>query len=744
MAKVSHPNVVAVHDVGIDGACVFVAMEFVAGGTLAVWLREAERDWMAVLGKFILAGRGLAAAHSAGIVHRDFKPDNVLVGPGERVVVTDFGLARATTGAEVTRRRSVGAGETGGSAEALAGTPAYMAPEQHFGEPVGPLSDLFSFCVALYEGLYGYRPFDALSWEGIRAKIKAGVVPPPPVDSPVPRRIFRVLVRGLSLDPGARWPSMEALVETLERDPVRSRLRGLGLAGLVGATAALSYTVAVSQLGERSRCVGAGAEVAAVWGPEARVAVERAFVATGAPFAGAVWQRVAGRLDGYAGAWAASASEACEANAAGRESDRLFDLRRSCLERRRAHLGALVAALREADREAVENAVQAVAGLPRVESCGDVERLMAAVPLPEDPVEAAAVEREEGELARARVLEAIGHYDAGLQVVGGVTARAEEMGYAPLEAEAALVRGVLEAAMAEPEAAARSLEAALRLGIENDQHDVAAEAAARRVFVVGEGLGRHGEALAEGPYAAALVARAGEVRLAALLQNNLGTVEDLKGEDVAAKVSYERAITLLTEAGEEGDPLLAVAHFNLGAMYYDQGAVERAAGHYREAERRMVEVLGESHPYVAHALTGLGEAALAMGDVVAAESSFGGALATLEASFGRDHFFVWQALAGIGRVHLRRGDREAARAEFARVVALGEREGRPSSAVGDALEGLGELAEGSGDVAAARGFYERAAAAFEAALGEGSARVIQARGRAAALCEPAAGSVGGA
>ena len=198
MARIIHPDVITVYDVGTRGTQLFVAMEFVKGGTLRSWC-SPRRPWREVLAKYLRAGRGLSFAHASGVVHRDFKPDNVLVGDDGRVRVTDFGLARALE-EEPSSLRSVATDSNPFDATltrtgALVGTPAYMAPEQLNGAPASPLSDMFSFCVALYEGLYDERPFGGNNLAALRASAASGAVREAPPGARVPRSVRRVLLQ---------------------------------------------------------------------------------------------------------------------------------------------------------------------------------------------------------------------------------------------------------------------------------------------------------------------------------------------------------------------------------------------------------------------------------------------------------------------------------------------------------------------------------------------------------------------
>src|SRR5690606_10655235 len=266
MARLSHPNVVTVHEVGTHQGQVFVAMEFVDGGDLRGWLKSQPRSWQQIVAVFCQAGEGLAAAHAAGIVHRDFKPDNVLVGNDGRVRVADFGLAHAhdevldrgelepsmSSSTSSSNRLDQALTRTG----ALMGTPAYMAPEQYAGRRTDARTDQFAFCVALWEGLYGRRPFSGANMIALSTAIAEGTIDEPPADTEVPAWLRVALVRGLSPRPDHRWPSMPTLLEVLGNDPQLRRRRRLRIATIVGATAivlaGLSY-VAGKALRENAR-----------------------------------------------------------------------------------------------------------------------------------------------------------------------------------------------------------------------------------------------------------------------------------------------------------------------------------------------------------------------------------------------------------------------------------------------------------------------------------------------------------
>jgi hypothetical protein len=223
MARLSHPNVVSVHDVGTFEDQVFVAMELVDGKTLRQWLRDEPRPWQLVLEVFVEAGRGLAAAHANGVVHRDFKPENVLVGTDRRIRVSDFGVARSMEAEKDNAPALAGdaALEAWSQCDTLTqtgvvkGTLAYMAPEQFQGKAADGRSDQFSFCIALYEALYGYRPFASKTLRALAAEVCEGKVREPDPNSPVPEAVKMALLRGQRADPEERFPSLTHLLDAL-------------------------------------------------------------------------------------------------------------------------------------------------------------------------------------------------------------------------------------------------------------------------------------------------------------------------------------------------------------------------------------------------------------------------------------------------------------------------------------------------------------------------------------------------
>lgn len=256
MARLAHANVVTVHDAGTIDNHAFIAMEFVEGSTLPAWLKESPRTWREIIDAFAQAGTGLAAAHRAGTVHRDFKPDNVLVGEDGRVQMGDFGLVSIAGDREtVETLRVVDASVPASLTQTgtLLGTIRYMGPEQHSGKEVDARSDQFAFCVALYEGLYSEFPFAGETYKDIRENVLAGAVQGVPEESDVPAWVHAVVMRGLSTAADDRYASMEELLEDLANDPSVARKRRLVIGGVsvvFVALAALAVTGLLGAAGE--------------------------------------------------------------------------------------------------------------------------------------------------------------------------------------------------------------------------------------------------------------------------------------------------------------------------------------------------------------------------------------------------------------------------------------------------------------------------------------------------------------
>ena len=695
MAKVSHPNVVAVYDVGALDDQVFLAMELIDGPDLADWLRAEPRPWREVLDLFVMAGRGLAAAHAAGLVHRDFKPANVILAGGV-AKVTDFGLAKAA-GSDVSDAglpTATSSPVPPRSSEltapgAVVGTPRYMAPEQREGR-ADARADQYSFAVALDESLR-----DA-------------------VGTP-PRSIRRVLARALQADPEARHPSMDALLAALSR--ASQRRIGLGIAGAGGIGLAAMIALALASPREQP-CAASRQRLAGVWDPSLRAATANAFAKAG-PRGADVFAVIGAAVDDHADRWVSMHRETCRATRVRREqSEELMDLRMACLDARRAELGALVEQLATVDAASLSTMAQAVHKLRPLTGCADPPNLLAPT-RPPDPGAAGEAAAVRAVLASARALGHVGKYGDGVPVALDAAERARTLGWRPLIAEALLEAGMLSGQAGEAEEAERLLLEAVWMA-EASRHDrVAAEAWTLLVFsTVQQGKGFE-RAPAWAARADAAIVRIEEDReLRSRLENHLGAVAYMKGDFPEARAHWERALAEATALHPEDHPDVARVASNLGVVLDELGEGEAAEREYRRAIEIWTRSLGAEHPLVAAASSNLGSLLRGRGEVEAAIELYRRALAIYEATVGAEHPSVADTLLNLGNALLPLGRHDEAFEIYRRALAVREKAfGADSPQVAAVLTSLGTAHREQGDPAQGLVELERALAIQIAALG---------------------------
>jgi len=728
MAKLSHPNVVTIYDVGTAGEAVFLAMELVEGVTLRAWSEE-RRSWQELRDACVQAGRGLAAAHAVGLVHRDYKPDNVIV-DGTRARVGDFGLATALQ-SETTESMVGGEVEgTGGRStmrsSARVGTPAYMSPEQLKRTRPDARSDQYAFCVATYEVLCGTHPFAAPTFVAMVERIQSARIEPPARE--VPRWLVAALLRGMQERPEDRFADMNELLAAMQRDRRRrAGVRAVGVALLLVGASAGAYAVgAQREPAEGLPCKGAREAIAGAWSAERAGEVEVAFTRERPRYGAAVAREVIGEINAWATGWASMHEDACEATHVRREqSEALLDLRMGCLGGQRRELEALVARFAAADPEVVDHAVAAVTALPAVEACADVEALGAIVALPRDPLIAAEVEAVRDAAAEAWALLRTGRYEAAAEQGQALRERAAATWYGPVMAEvelfvahAARQRGELPNARA---AALESLWAA-----QASRHDRIVAQAWTALLEIEGTAGRYPNAVELGRHAGAAVVRLGSpVSLEAPLRNAMGVVFDNLGRYDEAEHELRRALELRRGGGGGGEdgPEVARVLTNLGNLARNRREYVEALALHREALAIDERVLGGEHPAIGYHLHNVARLLLTTGERDEALATYQRALAIEIAAYGPTHVDVGRTRNSLGLLFAADGDAERARAEYEQALAIYAAHEHPERGI--VLYNMGLLRAAGGDHGGALRSYAEARPIIEQGSGASSRRYAE-------------------
>jgi tetratricopeptide (TPR) repeat protein/predicted Ser/Thr protein kinase len=736
MAQLSHPNVVTVHDVGTVGDRVFVAMELVDGGTLRQWQREAPRPWRAVLDRYLAAGAGLAAAHAHGLVHRDFKPDNVLVGKDGAVRVVDFGLVlRAESGEASVRTPSlrpprpepatiadtmptaaptVDDGNLASDgrlthADRVVGTPGYMAPEQFHASAADARTDQFSFCVALYEGLYGQRPFAGRTVAELEAATRAGRVRPPPRGRRVPAHLVRAIERGLAADPARRWPSMTELLAELRRDRGRRWRRG-AVALLALAAVAASGLLLVEHRSRRARlCAGGEALAARAWSPGVDAQVGAAFAATGLPHAGRAHDAVRSAMSAFSQRWATMRHDACAATRIrGEQSDHVLALRLSCLDMQLEEARSFAALMARGGRDVVQHAVEASQRVPDVARCGDVAALLEPSAVPADRAIRTAVDAMRPRLADARALVSAGGYAAARDQLRVLAAEARTVGYLPLEAEILLELGRAQTGAGEYQAAEVTLSRAEQVADEG-RHDRARGAALlEQVEVTGRWLGHYAQAEADASRAAHVARRLRDRELEWGALDAMSRVHGYMGRLAEAVAEGRRSVALAEELFDDGDLRRARAHAGLAIPLAEQGHLDEAMAMDRLALAISERALGETHPAMVRLQTNIATNLAWLGRPAEALPIAERAAELARRQYGDTHPQLGLAENLVGYTLNLLGRHRDAIAANSRALAIAERAGPDSADAVYPLVGLGESWLGVGEPARALPLLERA------------------------------------
>jgi serine/threonine-protein kinase len=553
----------------------------------------------------------------------------------------------------------------------MLGTPAYMAPEQFAGTGGDARSDQFSFCVALYEGVYGRRPFAGDNAVALMANVVAGTVTDPPPASRVPAWIRKILLRGFSTDPGARFRSMADLLAALAQDPAARRRRWLAAIAVAAFAAAGAVGAHRFTASQRAMCAGGPARAATAWGPERRAAIERVFSASGNKNAARAFAGAAALVDQYVARWTGMYTESCEATQiTGEQSTDVLDLRMGCLRERLSSVRALADVFATADTGVVDNAVAAASALPALDRCADVAMLRAVIRPPDDPAVLAKVAAARDEMAKLGALADSGRCEQAKITGASLLASAQAIGYRPLTAEVHYTLGRLTDTCVDPAEAVRNLEDAV-LAAESSHHD---EIAVQASTILAGAYADHfhdtrmashwirlGEAILE--------RFSGHPQLEAWMAVSRAIIFRSEGRFEDALREEQRALALKESLPVRSDLDVSMTSVNLSLTLHELGRDAEAQPIITRAVAAESAILGEDSGRVAIALLDQAEILTALGRYAEARASIERALADWQRD-GASAFFTGYGRLDLGRLELAQGQWRASQQTLAQALAM--------------------------------------------------------------------------
>jgi eukaryotic-like serine/threonine-protein kinase len=588
LAQLNHPNVVVVHDVGESLGRTYMAMEFIQGSTLRYWREHERPEPIRIVQIYAEAARGLAAAHAAGIIHRDVKPDNILIGTDGRVKIMDFGLARTDYASKPTWN---------GGASTLEGTWLYLAPERFQGRSADARSDQFAFCVSLYEALYGEHPFAFSKLRELPDAVLNGIMRPLSRPNAVDKDVHTVLLRGLAIDPAKRFASMADLGTAL-RDVGRKK-RSRVLVSLVAVTITLFGATIAAFATQPAPCSGSERLLTGIWDASRRTAIDKALVSTGLDHAPNTSRLVQETLERYAQRWSKAHTQACQATRIHREqSEEVLDLRMACLTRRLGSLRALTDRLEHADARVAEKAVEASNDLGDPEICDEAHVVTEKLPPPDAQADARVKALRE-KLADVEANWQLGHEAEALEQARVITRETENVAYAPLRAEAGFWLGRLMPSQPNPQEREAILFQALHSaeagGAERVAMNLWIEIAKHKLWAISQ----WDEATRALDHAEAYATRLGDEEAnVRQLVVRVGILRALKRNDEGLRIARD-AVAHCEAMPRCTKSYLHRALIQLAIMHSIQGDVESSLKTFDRAKVLTEQLLGPEHPLLA-------------------------------------------------------------------------------------------------------------------------------------------------
>ncbi len=620
LARLSHPDIVTIYDVGrvdarrdvalerivgapVDGS-VYLVMQWLDGGDLSQWLAATPRPWAEIVDAFVAAGRGLAAAHAAGLLHRDFKPANVLLDRQARPRVADFGLTRVDQDTTVAQHGHDTLLDGPTRTDLVVGTPLYMAPEQHLGEHVDARTDQYAFCFALHEALFGRLRFAGID-ELVRAKLE-GV--PAGTARGVPRALGQVLARGLARDPAARWPTMDALLSALAlaRRPRTSRRIAVITGGLV------VLALAAGSRSPAEPCTADDPGWASVWG-EPRLQIAEVF-ARADGFGRDTFATVDERMSALGRRWAQTRDHVCG----------LPDPEPgiACLEAQRTRASEIVDAWHAAGRDGVAEAARELGALDEPEACAEARR---ATPV-RDARRGRVAQRVDALVAAGRMIEAA---ELAETMLG------DDADATPAERLSAATAFDRAGRYADAE---RELTTAVHDAEADGDTVGVVHAAARLITVVGSELDRPEDGERWGRHAWAALARVDDDgTLGAEVHEHLGRLAMGRGQWQRALDHFEQSSRMLVAARPDDELRRATLLASAAGARINLGSYVDAIAGFDEVIEIQRALLGEGHPALAMTRHNLSIALSLTGDQRRAREECTRALDAWTIAYGGKH-----------------------------------------------------------------------------------------------------------
>ena len=713
LAKLSHPHVVAVHDVGTYAEGVYIAMEYVKGKTIREWLKQDTPNQKEIIGVLSKAGKGLVAAHTEGIVHRDFKPDNVIVGEKGQIKVLDFGVARAAGKEDMAvsqQKASVLDRSLPGEkylstpltqAGSMVGTTVYMAPEHFSFQALDEKTDQFSFCVTLFESLYGKRPFTGNTAQALKEKIENGRVEIPG-DANVPKWIEEIILKGLSVSKEDRYRSMWELLQALEHDPeiAKSQRRKKQLLAATFVVSAVAFLgIGYVLFGQSHKlCTGADRKIDSVWSNTKKAHVKEAFVKTGISYANDSFIRVARRLEQYLQNWKTDYWEACRATRVRKEqSEEMLDLKMGCMNRHFQNAAALIRVFGKADKTVVQKSVQAVSSLSGFSNCNDVDALQAKIPPPKDDQTKTKVDAIREHLAEIEALVNTGKYRDGLDQLIEVEKRAKTIDYLPVHAQALYHLGEIYERVGEYKMAETALKSAVKAAGKSKDTLLVAKTMVLLVWVIGYQQSRHEEGLLLSEAAEAVLDLGpANVPIRSSLHNRLGGLYFGTGNPSQSMENFQKALKLRSGYLSREHPSIALILNNIGAVYWARGEYDKALEYYLETLAIQTKTLGPRHPVVGSLLCNIGGVYKLNREYDKALDYYNDSLAIREETLGPIHPDVAFSLSSIGDLLVEQGKPKKALTYLERAIAICEKMTCDPDPYGHGLLGLAQALMATG------------------------------------------------